>query len=160
MEMIQEMQEVIRKNLPEATARELKKYLEEAETARKLLAEKILTCTEQGNSIAKLSGTVVDLQRVILELKERTITEGALDKKEKDINAKRNDLTVEIASLRVVEAEKRADSIYKLAEIVFKNPAYTRQTIRSGSETVSPSYPGSGESRSRNDNETITNRIE
>lgn len=98
--VIEEMEELIRKNLPEATATTLKKYLEEAEENKRKLKE----------------------------------------------------YDVAHANLKTAEAEKRADAVYKLAEIFFKKPTLVRSTVK-----TSNGYNGRDNINS-NENETVTER--
>ena len=148
--VIKEMEEVIKKNLPEATASTLKKYIEEAEeNKRKLTAN---TAAADYNTKAILA-----LNVEIAELKDRVKTETELVSREKVVSDKENKLEVTLANLKVAEAEKRADAVYNLAGIVFKNPSFTRAISRNGGE--SKTTPGGYENNSRNETETVVEGI-
>ena len=149
MDINKEMEEMIKKNLPEATATTLKKYIEEAEGNKK----KLTTNTEL---IDYNSKAILALNLELAELKNRVKTEGELVARERDVSDKENKLDVTLANLKVAEAEKRADAIYNLAGIVFKNPSFTRAISRSG--VAIKSIPGGNDSH--NETETVTEGIQ
>ena len=136
MDITKELEEIIKKNLPEATASTLKKYLEEAEeNKKKLTANTVL--------VDNSTKAIVALNVEIAGLRDRVKTEGELVARERAVSDKENKLEVILANLRAVEAEKRADAIYNLAGIVFKNPSFTRSVSRSGGgNKTTASYPG------------------
>ena len=151
MDINKEMEEVIKKNLPEATASTLKKYLEEAEDNKK----KLTTAYLEVEAYVK---KVVALDKEIGYLKTQVKTENELVAREKTVFDKENKLEVTLANLKVAEAEKRADAVYNLAGIVFKNPSFTRAISRSGgtSKSTSPGY----ENNNHNETETVTEGIQ
>ena len=151
MDITKELEEVIKKNLPEATASTLKKYLEEAEeNKKKLTANTVLV----DNSTKVIGALNVE----ITELRGRVKTEGELVARERAVSDKENKLEVTLANLKTIEAEKRADAVYNLAGIVFKNPSFTRTISRNGGK--SKTIPGGYENDSHNETETVTEGIQ
>ncbi len=129
----------IQENLPAATAGELQKYILKADAtekdfkALKLKFDEVLNTTEtQAKQIKDYKGK-----------KEFFLS---LQKREANIILAENNLKVAMAELKIIEAEKRADAVYKLAEIAFKNRSITKMV--STSVPVYQSYPGGGGSYS------------
>ena len=151
MDINKEMEEVIKKNLPEATAVTLKKYIEEAEENKRRLAACDFVIEKNNNIINTLNKQIVTLTGQVK-------MESELISREKTVFDKENKLEVTLANLKVAEAEKRADAVYNLAGIVFKNPSFTRAISRSGgtSKSTSPGY----ENNNHNETETVTEGIQ
>lgn len=147
-QVIKEMEEVIRKNLPEATAITLKQYLEEAEGIKAKL--KIAQLSVQARD-----GELTLLRADISALKGRVQQDGELALREKIVTARENQLALDMATLKAAEAEKRADVAYKLAETVFRNPTLVRSVCKSSNSSKSV-YSG----QDRNETETTREVIE
>lgn len=120
----------IQKNLPAEVADSLRAYLAQA--------EKDKTEIEQLNSTVKGQGQLVADQRASIDsLTAKLAKHADLDGREKIVSEREHKIKVEIAELKMTEAEKRATELRNVLEIVFKSPVYRR--------TVSKhcNYPGS-----------------
>jgi hypothetical protein len=125
----------IQENLPAATAGELNKFITQAEaTKRDLDHYKNLVETKD-----------VEIQQYKAEnehLKNVAKVYGDLNTREKAIIAAEVNLKLIISEHKAIEAEKRADAIYKLAEKAFGNRAITKMV--STSVPVYTPYAGGG----------------
>ena len=113
----------IQENLPAVTANELQKYLKTAldnEENLKILKPKIERLESENHCLAA-----------------KVEIAGNLDKKEKELKAKELEQQLSIEKIKVLEAEKRADAIYRLAETVFQNRALTKY-VNGNSNSYSP----------------------
>lgn len=115
--MLDQIQEIVRKNLPAEVGDQLKKHLQDAEaTARKLqmveddLKAKRQDLLQRDAEIARLNGLLK--------------TSGDLDKREKDVTAREIRQEIAIADIKRLEAEKRAEGLFTLVGQVFRNPRF------------------------------------
>lgn len=126
---------VIQENLPAATAGELKKYFDEADKTKESLGH-----------IKKLYDDLMESFKRHTELVDKLQKDASkhnnLIEREKAIIVAENNLKLVITENKVIEAEKRADAIYRLAETAFKNRSITRMV--STSVPVYQPYPGGG----------------
>lgn len=115
--MLDQIQEVVRKNLPAELGEQLKKHLADAETWKR----------ERDHANAKLEDAnraVGTANYKIADLEGKLKLAGDLDKREKDVTAREVKIDVTLANLKAVEAEKRADAVTALAGQVFRNPRF------------------------------------
>lgn len=129
----------IQESLPAATAGELTKHLQEA----KVTAEKLKVAKDE---LSKSQGEIDKLNIRIKSLQAKDKKYVELNAREKAIIIAENNLKLVISEHKAIEAEKRADAVYKLAETAFKNRSITRMI--STQIPVYHSYPGGGGSYS------------
>jgi hypothetical protein len=122
--MITEINDIINKNLPAQVGEVLKKHLAECEIVKGL------------ND--KLGVEVRLLNKTIQEKNEHISRLEALDRKHEDLVKREATIVAAETKLELVvmrahlDAEKASkEAIYRLSEIVFKNPTYTTNTSRS-----------------------------
>jgi len=131
--MQEEINEIIKKNLPAQVGDILQARLTKAESDAKdlLIRSEELIKEKQKNSylIAELSKHE-QLDKIKLDLDER----------EQKVSTKERDIRVFEAELKLAESEKRATEMVNLIALAFKSPSY-RKTI-SESDYTQPVYGG------------------
>lgn len=113
--MLDQIQEVVRKNLPAEIGEQLKRHLSEAEGWKR---ERDSAKTELESAKASILQHMGNVQK----LEEALKLAGDLDKREKVCRDRENRLDVTLANLKAAEAERRADAVTALAGQVFRNP--------------------------------------
>lgn len=127
--MLEQIQEIVKKNLPAEVGDQLKKHLNEAEaTARKLQEA-------EGRLETYRKASERDLMR-IAELEAKLKTSGELDKREQEVTKREVRLDAHNADMRAQAAEHRAQAVYDLAALAFRSPRILRTTQESESVPV------------------------
>lgn len=146
MTLTTEIQQLIEKQLPAMHADQLAKFikdandtekkLEEADKYNKSLAEKI-------NELELERGRLRSLQLRSEELDKR---EGSLNQRDIALQLKelKHQIIVDNSNLKVIEAEKRADSVYNLVGILFQNERISQSIMENRSRFV-PSHSTGGQ---------------
>lgn len=123
------MLEVIEKNLPQATAENLKILLTERDAAIKKVKVLEAKVKARDEVIEDLNTQIAKLNNLNLESRDLKSERDALEE------SKRN-LRVNIAEYKLAEAEKRANVVTQLADTVFKNRNLVQTSFTSGSIPV------------------------
>ncbi len=135
MSINQAITKAIEENLPSAVAGELAQYIKTSEDTKKALDR----LKEDYEAIQSTNDT---LRKEITAFKDQQIKYVDFLTREKAVIIAENNLKVVIAEHKSIEAEKRADAIYKLAETAFKNRAITRMVQTSIPVHVPYNTPG------------------
>lgn len=114
MDINSELLEIVRKNLPEATAGELKNFITQAEQDKKDL---IRTLQEKADLTKRNSELIIQTanQNKKIQTQEET------DKKLVDIEKRERNLKVTCLEMKLEESNKRADIVKELTKTVFSN---------------------------------------
>lgn len=118
MPIIDDLQEVLRKNLPEQTVGILREELKKLEDLPSLLS-KIENLTKECQSLGEQNGKLL---RSNTELNKEL--EG-WKKREEDISNRERNLKMTLLETQLAEAEKRATIGQELTKIVFQNRTIT-----------------------------------
>ena len=110
-----EIQDVIAKNLPAATAGELRKYLDLAVKQEGELQAVRLRESGLERKSAVLEADLTIAKKEIADLQAR-------EKRSLDLDARERGFELECARLKLAAAEDKTKSIVGLAEIAFRNP--------------------------------------
>lgn len=114
--LTQEMQDLITKNLPEATAGEMRKYLDEAERTKAQLIAKI--------SAHERLQADYDKQAERLKAEDYLATRSAeLDAKEKELKAQTDELFKQTCRNEAAVLTARLEATHRAFDTVFKVPA-------------------------------------
>jgi hypothetical protein len=120
--MEQEFKDIIAKNLPEQVGNVLKERLENAERDAKDLG-----------SLRKDYGNLLtQLDEKDKKIKELSYLEDRLDyikATEEAIKERKMEMALQISDIKLQEAEKRADELRNVLEIVFKSPVYRKSHL-------------------------------
>jgi hypothetical protein len=120
--MEQEIKDIIAKNLPEQVGNVLKERLENAERDAKDLGSLRM---DYGNLLAQLD-------EKDKKIKELSYLEDRLDyikATEEAIKERKMEMALQISDIKLQEAEKRADELRNVLEIVFKSPVYRKSHL-------------------------------
>jgi len=117
--MEQEIKDIIAKNLPEQVGNVLKERLEKAERDAKNLE---IMNVSYGNLMIELEGKKQKLQQ-LMSLESRI---SDIKNAEEAIKERRMEMALQISEIKLQEAEKRADELRNVLEIVFKSPVYRK----------------------------------
>lgn len=117
--MLDQIQEVVRKNLPAEVGEQLKQFMKEAEAR----AYDLKTAVKQCDDLAK---KLADASAQIINLTSQLNTAGDLAKREKEVTARENKLEVTMAQAEARSAERALNSVQGLVETVFRNPRIVR----------------------------------
>lgn len=148
--MIEQIQDVIRKNLPSEVGDQLRKLLTEGESIKKerdQLAERLGATSNQ----------VISQASEITKLKETLAQHTALAKREADCLIRENRLDVTMAENRAMAAEVKAQTVFDLANVVFRNPVLKRTVFESSNDPIvvpGQGYPSGTSNASKNKTET------
>lgn len=120
-----EIEKIIRDNLPEATAKEMKKYLEEAEGIKAQL--------EEADAHIKVQNTLMAAKDVSLGLLEAKVqtdeamnAQGeALEKREMEVADREHNIKLEIAEIKLNAAIGSNHAVMGLVDKVFGHPSVT-----------------------------------
>lgn len=113
--MLDDIREVIRKNLPSEVGDRLREQLARAETLK-------LEVERKDREILDLRAAANGLNATISSLSEKLKLAGDLDKREKEVRGRENVLDVTEANARASSAERALAEVTGLARIVFSNP--------------------------------------
>lgn len=116
--MLDQIQDVIKQNLPEATAKQMSTFIQEAE------ADKVRLTSLERESQTQMN-TINRQQTEISELKDLVKKEEVLIEKENDLTKREQALNLQIAEIKLDEALKRNESIENLVSKVFGHPSVT-----------------------------------
>lgn len=125
--MLEQIQEVVRKNLPAEVGEQLKKFMEEASSFKDRCArfEKQIEADKQSLKLK---------DEEIKELTAKLKLAGDLHARETHVSKQENNLTATMATERADAAERRSGDIMQLVSLVFRNPRMVR--VYEDSETV------------------------
>ena len=147
-QIMAELDELIRKNLPAHVGETLKLELEELSVLRKrapaLEAE-----------FARLNKRIAEYQETERVLRERLEQHGALDAKREEVEQQTRDMKVTLLEGTLAYERTMNTRLFDLVGVIFRNPVVTDHIITSGQEVVSSNgYPttlpvGSTETHSR-----------
>lgn len=117
--MLQEIQDIIKKNLPAEVGENLKRVLQEGESAKHSLevARRELNDTKSERDAFKKERDGLQKQLDAHEL---------LAKREADVLARENKIEVHDAQIRAQTAEHSLSQLFRLTEIAFRNPKIIR----------------------------------
>jgi predicted RNase H-like nuclease (RuvC/YqgF family) len=130
--MQNELLEVIKKNLPEQTASEMKEFVRQAEENKKALLrmQEQLDLRQKENKA--LEDTNTRLSNENFELRKKLVD---IETKERHLNSReilldKRELRQEIQELKALAANRRADDLKELASIVFRNKTLVTMETR------------------------------
>jgi predicted nuclease with TOPRIM domain len=140
--------EVVRANLPEQTAGEMRKYIEEAEQVKKDLerseseykhSQEVIRKFKE--EIAKKNDLIDDLTKIKNEYSRRK-----KEIKEKEIEVEKREIRQEILKIKAEEAQKRSYDVKELASIVFRNKTLVTKSVETPvvRQTYNQEYDGNG----------------
>jgi hypothetical protein len=112
-----EIQEAIKKSLPQQVGEALKQRLEQADKDSKEIKE-------LKNTIAKIQGERITLQSKVTEYEKLDERNLKLTERENLVSQQERELKLTIADLKLAEAEKRNVDMVNLTALVFKSPVY------------------------------------
>lgn len=151
MNLSDKITEAIKSSLPESVGAELKLYLAEAETNKKEL-------TRAKNDLAEYREKIKSLEVKIDDCQKQLATHQAINEREKVVSKREIEIDRTIALIQSEEANRRADSVFDLAKIVFRSDLNKRiEKNINHSEDVLNTNGGYGTTRlSKNINTTIS----
>lgn len=132
-DVLDKLQEVIRKSLPEQVGGELKEYLKKAERNQELVDGLTRELNDANERLLELDGAVSRLSASLTKA-------GDLEKKEQDIRRRENCHETWVANAHAKAAENKADAIERLVEKVF---TYRRHVVVNETSSV-PLSDGTG----------------
>lgn len=132
--MLDQIQDLIRKNLPGEVGDTLRKHLQDAEQWKKDLD--IAKRTEEGR-VKQVEQYGVK----VAGLEARLMVAGDLDKREAEVRKRENALEVTLAQKRAESAEYALMEVTRLTALVFRNPTFVH-TERKSVPLVMPSSGG------------------
>lgn len=150
--MLEQIQEIVRKNLPAEVGEQLRQFMNEAESQKKSLGY-------ANERIKAFEASVAAKDAEIGTLKEKLKLSGELDKREKDVTQREIRLDVMTAQIREGAAVQRADEMKDLVSIIFKNPRVVKNVM--SNEMVPVVVPGNSypQSSSASKSETTTKEV-
>jgi len=153
--MLEEINKIIEKNLPQ----EVGKVLQERLTVAESESLELKDLKENFKAQTKNYGECLErLENLRGKESEITAREKNVVTQEKELSKRENELAKTLAELKAAEAEKRAEGIKEIVGLVFKSPVYRRQT--SDYKSYTPIYNNNGQSEIKetgtNSNETIS----
>jgi len=122
--MLEQIQEVVRKNLPSEVGDQLKKHLADAEAKSRRLEMLEADLQEHKKRLGDREVRIVDLEA---KLK----LAGDLDKREKEVAQRENKLSVTLAEKRAEAAELALSKVETLAALAFRSPVFVQKEINS-----------------------------
>ena len=149
--MIEQIQELIRKNLPAEVGEQLRKHLSDFDACKRerdQLAERLGASSNQ----------VIAQASEITKLKETLAAHATLAKREADCLVRENKLGVTMAENRAMAAEVKAQAVFDLASLVFRNPVLKRTVQESSTDPIivpGQSYPSGTSNTSKSKTETV-----
>lgn len=127
---------VVKEALPEATAGELKKYIEQSEQLKKNFEAANAQLEANSITINDLQLKLQDQDKVDTKLKKAEEREKILDAREVELNRTENNQKVEMFKYQLAEAEKRANVVERLVEKVFGLPTVSVSNYNNRTEHV------------------------
>jgi len=135
--MLEQIQEIVRKNLPAEMGEQLRQFMNEAESQKKSLQY-------ANERIKAFEASTAAKDTEIATLKEKLKLSGDLDKREKDVTQREIRLDLMTAQIREGAAVHRADEMKELVSLIFKNPRIVKSVTSSDQVPVvmpGNSYP-------------------
>lgn len=117
----QEMQDLIRNNLPEQVGQVLRQRLEQAE-------RDVILVAAQAHDISELRARLAEATKQLASQEQMSKSADVLAKREASVQARERDVEVFETRLQVAESEKRAQLAKEFVSLVFRSPVYTRST--------------------------------
>ena len=156
-DITKEMQELIEKNLPSATAGVMTKYIKEAEKTKDDLVESESQVKSLLKQLIEWKTKTEKLERLKSYWQNLNEREASLAKETESLRVRERDIKLEIANIRTAEANNRNIIIERLVEKVFGHPSVSVSTyknipIMSDAATGAVPY----QSGSATENETTT----
>lgn len=150
--MLEQIQEIVRKNLPAEMGEQLRQFMNEAESQKKSLGY-------ANERIKSFEASVASKDADIVKLTDKLKLAGDLDKREKDVTQREIRLDVMTAQIREGAAVHRADEMKELVSIIFKNPRIVKTAM--SNEMVPVVMPGNSYPQTSNasKNETTTKEV-
>jgi len=121
--MINEINEIIKNNLPVAVATELKQYLATADQNEKILVVAREKEKKQDIEIKRLLAVESEFQK---EKEVLIKKQQELSTLEASLKIKQDGLEQTLLLVKLSESEKRSDSIFQLVHAIFRNPVITK----------------------------------
>jgi len=136
MDITAELQAVITKSLPEATANEMKRFIEEANATSINLEKANYKIEELNSHVQKMEKEINRLKTfeqkdVDLQMKEKALAAKSLELEEKERNQK-----MAILETKLDMVNKGQEQIVRLVEKVFGHPSVTVSTSRQVQQRV------------------------
>ena len=116
--MLDKIQEVVKQNLPEATAKEMSSFIAQAEQDKVRLSELEEKTLSQQETIEKQCKAIEELNELVSRSETLDARANALDKREQA-------LELTLAKTKLEESEKRSDMAERLVAKVFGHPSVT-----------------------------------
>jgi hypothetical protein len=148
--MIEQIHELIRKNLPAEVGDQLRKHLADFDACKR---ERDQFAERLGAS----SNQVIAQAGEITKLKETLAQHTTLAKREADCLFRENRLGVIMAENRAMAAEVKAAAVFDLASLVFRNPVLKRTVSESSTDPIiapGTSYPSGSSNATKSKTET------
>lgn len=124
MSLKEEISKAIEKNLPAAVAEELGEYLREAESNKS-------TAQYLRGQVSRLEEKNESLEEELKKHKENSQAQEKLTARERGVEDRERALELEVARIKLEEANKRADIVHALAGTIFRNPVVKRTAVES-----------------------------
>jgi hypothetical protein len=138
--MQQEIKDLIKKNLPEMAAKELKSYIEESEKKDNEIRSLKYDLEMKEDLWSKQLKVNDDLKKQIQEWETRLNKlredEIMVQQRTKAIYEREIKVSLHEAQYKADEARRRSDDIFHLTEIIFKNPI-VKKTVLSNEQVES-----------------------
>lgn len=132
--MLEQIRDIIKKNLPAEIGEQLRSRLEQAEQLEREVAQKV-------REVGRLTGEISDCASQIVTLKAALAKAGDLDKREAALVKGESNLAVTLAHMSELGAIKRADEIKELVSMIFRVPS-VRTTVRENAQVPVPGSDG------------------
>lgn len=133
----EEIQEAIKKNLPQQVGESLQKRLKDLEDK-----EKELSLLKIQNS--NLQNSYNTLKKELLEKDDNLIILNKITEKSKDLDNRQNKLEIELLTIKLEESNKRSEICKDLVQTVFRNPTFKTIEQSWGTRTVDDFYSTNG----------------
>ncbi len=149
----EEIQEAIKKNLPQQVGESLQKRLKDLEDKEKefsLLKVQNSDLQNSYNSLKKESSQKDDNLIILNKITEKT----------KDLDNRENKLQIEILTIRLEESNKRSEICKDLVQTVFRNPTFKTIEQSWGTRSVDDFYSINGCLNKQNRTEPDNKRTE
>lgn len=138
----QQLLDVVKANLPETVAGQMKTFLEEAENNKELLLENAKTIKEKDRCLKSLSATVAEKEKKIEILKNDKSSLKEQLRKCTDCERRYMELGYreQITGLKNQHAQSRVDANSHVLELVFKSQVYRKEISSNTDVVVKPGH--------------------
>ena len=147
--MLEQIQEIVRKNLPAEVGDQLRQYMKDAESWNSSMKRLEREVADHKAKLAERDAEIADLKKQLAKA-------GSLTERERIVGERENKLAVTLAEAKAAEAEKRSDGIYQLAAMVFRNPVFKSREFGNTSHPPSQYSGGSATSGSESKDKETT----